>query len=160
MNSEHYKDLTAETAIKNIKSKEQEKIKELKNWLNRSYKLQKKLERLAEKVARTRCIKLTPVYSSTPGNSNATGDNMTNMLIKIEDIQLKQKEVIEELVKVRKEITLVIFTIDNSCIRDVLMMRYLRYSPFRNIAKYLKVPRSTIHDRHQKGIKIILQTGH
>lgn len=156
MNAEHYKDLTAENAIHNINICEHEEREELKSWLNRSYKLQKKLERLAEKEARTRCIKLTPTYSSTPGGlSTPNGDNMSNMLIKIEEIQLKQKEVIEELVKVRKEITLVIFTIDNSCIRDVVLMRHLRYSSFDRIAKKLKIPKTTVFRKYCKGLEYI-----
>lgn len=137
-------------------------ISEVKDWLNRGYKINREMEHLDMSVAnlRSRAASVTPQYGGEAVAGTKDPHKMDGYLEAVERYAEIVKERIDALSEVSGEIVRVIYRVRDNRERAVLVDRYLNFFAWERIAvdmsySYMQVTR--IHGRALQSVKAILE---
>lgn len=130
-------------------------VDEVKNWLNRAYKIdelikldKKKLEELEELSTTIPSIQTSEkVQASKNLEPPYIGD-----LIKKDEVRRKLNLRIVERYNIKNEIDEVINSIRDNEVIQVLDYRYLQFLKFRDIASLMYMGLGSVHRLHNKGL--------
>ena len=126
-------------------------------WLNRAFHADKKAKALEAKAEYDRSIaeRLTRSCSGTGGT--ASKNSTEDALIRLAETERLLHEELQKLVQIRYEITLAISSVDDIDMQAILMLHFLAYETFEEIAEKLNYSRATIMRKYKKSLgKMIL----
>lgn len=101
----------------------------------------------------------SPKYSHAPnkqeGNHIDFTDMEVNRMDKERELIIKNRDIIQKVIKLGNEIEAAISKIDNIKLRMILEMRYLYNCTFTEIGEMLKYDRTTVWRNEQKALELI-----
>ena len=100
----------------------EEKIEFLSRYKEIDYEINRLCEELS--VWRARVTKITPTYSSQPKGGQQE-DQLQSAIEKIIELEEQINAEIDVLQETRKEIVRAVYTVRDSCLRKLLVLRYL-----------------------------------
>ena len=103
-------------------------------WLNRAFHAEKNYKAWTAKLERDRSI-AERLTRSADGAGNPSGNGTETALIRLADTEQRTQERLQELVKIREEITAVIEAVPDMDMQTILIRHYLAYETFEQIAK-------------------------
>ena len=129
----------------------------IKEWLNRGYKIDKEIK-LLEEEKRIAFDRLTSFGRPDGEKVKCSSGNTTeNKLISYATYDEKIEQRLNELYAAKEEILCAINKIDNSILRQLLVLRYLRYKSWENISEIIgyssKWTRTRLHSDALKAIE-------
>ena len=133
--------------------------KEVKEWLNRAYRIDEEIEREKKEY-----IRLDDVKNSVGGSnlnkpnvqtSAPKSANFENRVIKLDEIQQSIKERIVEKEEIKEEITKTINLLDDHFQRKVIILRHFNYLDWYKIELEMSYSRKQCFRIYNKAIKNI-----
>lgn len=128
-----------------------------KQWLERGRNLNNEIETLL--TAQQRALELACKTSSgsTDDKVQTSRRNTSeDRFISYADYERLINDKIDKLYQVQREITEVIYRVDNSTLRTVLVERYINFNTWEQIAEILKIEVCSVRGYiHRKGMKEI-----
>ena len=125
-------------------------------WLNRAFHAEKNYKAWTAKLERDRSI-AERLTRSADGAGNPSGNGTETALIRLADTEQRTQERLQELVKIREEITAVIEAVPDLDAQTILIRHYLAYETFEQIAEKMHYDERTIRRKHLKALeKIVL----
>ena len=175
-NGEGYDDPTAGAAIRNIML-EESRLKRIakreidetqgfiggeayvraKDYLNRLYYLQNKVEVLTEEIEKLDSLsrKVTGAYGGERVSHSAKSDTMENAIVKLVDLKKQLEEELAGLIEVQADIRDTISAVNNPAYRSLLEMRYINIWHWDRICSALGVGRTQAFKLHGKALIVI-----
>lgn len=133
-------------------------IEEVKEWLNRAYKLDELIKLDKKKIEEWEELS-TAIggfsFDDKVQTSTNTSTPFVEKILKKDDAIKKYNERIVERYNIKEEIDEVINLIGENEIIQVLDYRYLQFLKFREIASITFMSIGKVHKLHNKGIKIL-----
>ena len=133
--------------------------KEVKEWLNRAYKIDEEIEEERKEIQRLDEVKesVSGVDTSKPNvqSSSPKSAGFENRVIRIDEIQQSIKDRIVEKEEIKEEITKTINMLDDHYQRKVIILRHFNYLDWYEIEKQMNYSRSECFRRYSKAIKNI-----
>ena len=107
-----------------------------KEYLNQAYRLDQRIDAKLAQVSSLNDLatKCTATLSDMPGSPNRGRSTMEDAIVKIIDLQVEINEDIDRLVDLKREIVVVINSIENLEYRTLLEKRYLCFMTWEQIA--------------------------
>ncbi len=125
-------------------------------WLNRAFHAEKNYKAWLAKLERDRSI-AERLTRSTDGTGSPSGNSTEISLIQLADTEKRTLERLQELVRIREEITAVIQAIPDLDAQTILIRHYLAYETFEQIAERMHYDERTIRRKHVKALeKVVL----
>lgn len=125
-------------------------------WLNRAFHAEKNYKAWLAKLERDRSI-AERLTRSTDGTGSPSGNSTEISLIQLADTEKRTLERLQELVRIREEITAVIQAIPDLDAQTILIRHYLAYETFEQIAERMHYDERTIRRKHLKALeKVVL----
>lgn len=125
-------------------------------WLNRAFHAEKNYKAWLVKLERDRSI-AERLTRSTDGTGSPSGNSTEISLIQLADTEKRTLERLQELVRIREEITAVIQAIPDLDAQTILIRHYLAYETFEQIAERMHYDERTIRRKHMKALeKVVL----
>lgn len=172
-NGEGYDDPTAGAALRNIMLEESrmkriakriidesqgfiggEAYVRAKEYLNRLYYLQNKVEVLTEEIERLDSLskKVTGAYGGERVSHSSKPDTMESAVVRLVDLKKQLQEEIARVVDAQTEIRETIAAVPNTVHRNLLEMRYLNMWHWNQIFGALGLGRSQTFNLHGKAL--------
>lgn len=129
-----------------------------KEYLSQAYNIDLRINAKMEQIQSLKDLmnRCSVVFSDMPRNtpdfSKSKTDRCTTEIITIEE---EIKNEIIELIKVKAEISKVIYAVDHIDARTVLEKRYLSFKTWERIAVDLNFSTQHIHRLHRLGLKLV-----
>lgn len=120
-------------------------------WLNRAFHAEKNYKAWLAKLERDRSI-AERLTRSTDGTGSPSDNGTETAFIRLADTEQRTLERLQELVRIREEITAVIQAIPDLDAQTILIRHYLAYETFEQIAEKMHYDRSTVYRKHKKAI--------
>ena len=126
-------------------------------WLNRAFHAEKNYKAWLAKLERDRSI-AERLTRSTDGTGSPSGNSTEISLIQLADTEKRTLERLQELVRIREEITAVIQAISDLDAQTILIRHYLAYETFEQIAERMHYDKRTIQRKHKQALdKIVIE---
>ena len=120
-------------------------------WLNRAFHAEKNYKAWLAKLERDQSI-AERLTRSTDGTGSPSGNSTEISLIQLADTEKRTLERLQELVRIREEITAVIQAIPDLDAQTILIRHYLAYETFEQIAERMHYSTRTIHYKHKSAL--------
>ena len=129
-----------------------------KEYLNQTYRIDQMIESKIEQVRSLKDLstKATAVLTDMPGGSRDI-HSKENIIAKMLDMENELKSDIDKMVRIKKEVTDTINTVNDRNCRLLLEMRYLRLMPWEDIAADMNCSLRSIHYLHNRALKKVEQ---
>ncbi len=172
-NGEGYDDPTAGAALRNIML-EESRLKRIakreidetqgfkggeayvraKEYLNRLYYLQNKVEVLTEEIEKLDSLsrKVTGTYGGERVSHSSKADTMENAIVKVIDMKKQLQEEMARLLETQQEIRETIAAVTNTTYRSLLEMRYVNMWHWSRIFGVLGLGKSQAYNLHGKAL--------
>lgn len=125
-------------------------------WLNRAFHAEKNYKAWLAKLERDRSI-AERLARSTDGTGSPSDNGTETALIRLADTEQRTQERLQELVRIREEITVVIEAVPDLDAQTILVRHYLAYETFEQIAERMRYDERTIRRKHLKALeKVVL----
>lgn len=125
-------------------------------WLNRAFHAEKNYKAWLAKLERDRSI-AERLTRSTDGTGSPSDNGTETALIRLADTEQRTQERLQELVRIREEITVVIEAVPDLDAQTILIRHYLAYETFEQIAERMHYDERTIRRKHLKALeKVVL----
>lgn len=130
-----------------------------KDYLNQAYRIDKMIESKIEQVRLLKelSVKAVSVLTDMPSGSrnvHSKEDTIAKML----DMENELKSDIDNMVRIKQEVTAVINTVNDRSCRLLLEMRYLRLMTWEDIAADMNCSLRSIHYLHNRALKKVEQS--
>ena len=128
-------------------------VAEVKQVLSRCWWLEARIksERNALMQLRSVASKATPSYSLTSGGGG-DGQKIENCVLRIVELETKNKETLVALVEAKEAALEIIETLPDARLQSLLRKRYLSYKKWEEIAVELKCSYRRVHQLHSKAL--------
>ena len=129
---------------------------ETKNWLNRAFYADKKVEVLKMRVqqCRERAQGLTACYSGNDsGKTDGSKNGTENALMRLADMEMKLTQQIIELLDITDEISEAIAKLNDNDLETVLMHRYILFHTIERTAEIMGYSPETVKRKQRKAIE-------
>jgi len=120
-------------------------------WLNRAFHAEKNYKAWLAKLERDRSI-AERLTRSTDGPGSPSDNGTETALIRLADTEQRTQERLQELVRIREEITVVIEAVPDLDAQTILVRHYLAYETFEQIAEKMHYSVITIKRKHKKSL--------
>ena len=129
-----------------------------KEYLNQTYRIDQMIESKIEQVRSLKDLstKATAVLTVMPGGSRAIHSTENN-IAKKREMENELKSDIDKMVRIKKEVTDTINTVNDRNCRLLLEMRYLRLMSWEDIAADMNCSLRSIHYLHNRALKKVEQ---
>lgn len=129
-----------------------------KEYLNQTYRIDKMIESKIEQVRSLKDLstKATAVLTDMPSGSRDV-HSKENIIAKMLDMENELKFDIDKMVRIKKEVTDTINTVNDRNCRLLLEMRYLRLMSWEDIAADMNCSLRSIHYLHNRALKKVEQ---
>ena len=127
-----------------------------RNWLNRPYYAEKKLNALYDKCKRDRerAERVSQVYGGIDKGKSDNRENGTQKLMDVLTDSIEEYEkYAEEYVEIRREAEKAIATLDDAELEAIFIHRHLNYAKVDKIAEIMHYSSRTILDKYKKGLE-------
>jgi DNA-directed RNA polymerase specialized sigma subunit len=123
-------------------------------WLERAFYAEKLAKAYLEKCERERSFaeRLSRTFSESGSNS---GNSTEDALIRLAVTERKTQEKLQELVRVREEISEAIQQIEEPDLQAVLVWHYLNYFTFEQTAEKMHYGTATVYRKHKQALNQI-----
>jgi len=126
-------------------------------WLNRAFHAEKNYKAWLAKLERDRSI-AERLTRSTDGTGSPSDNGTETALIRLADTEQRTQERLQELVRIREEITVVIEAVPDLDAQSILIRHYLAYETFEQIAEKMHYDKRTIQRKHKQALdKIVIE---
>ncbi len=127
----------------------------IKEYLRQAYRIEQQINFKLEQVISFHELaeKATSVLSDMPHNSNI--HSMENAIAKLVDMENEINLEIQELIKIKKEITAAIKSVDDKECEMILELRYLCQKSWEDIAEIMCYSVSHIYLLHRRALNKI-----
>ena len=126
-------------------------------WLNRAFHAEKNYKAWLAKLERDQSI-AERLTRSGDGTGSPSGNSTEISLIQLADTEKRTLERLQELVRIREEITAVIQAIPDLDAQTILIRHYLAYETFEQIAERMHYDKRTIQRKHKQALdKIVIE---
>ncbi|BED92177.1 MAG: hypothetical protein CfP315_0771 [Candidatus Improbicoccus pseudotrichonymphae] len=132
-------------------------IKEVKEFLNQSYKIEKRIDSKLEQIKTLKVLaeKVNSVFSDMPKNPAMNPHVMEETISKLVDLETEISDDLKDLVKTKEEAIHFIKSIENKEFQIILEIRYLCYKSWDSIANNMNFSIQNIFKLHFKALKSI-----
>ena len=137
--------------------------KEVKEWLNKAYKIDEEIEEERKEIQRLEEVKdtVSGVDTSKPNvqSSSPKSAGFENRVIRIDEIQQSIKDRIVEKEEIKEEITKTINMLDDHYQRKVIILRHLNYLDWYEIEyemSYSRMQCFRIYNQAIRNIRTII----
>ena len=120
-------------------------------WLNRAFHAEKNYKAWLAKLERDQSI-AERLTRSTDGTGSPSDNGTESALIRLADTEQRTQERLQELVRIREEITVVIEAVPDLDAQTILVRHYLAYETFEQIAERMHYSVITIKRKHKKSL--------
>jgi len=127
-----------------------------REYLNQTYRIDQMIESKIEQVRSLKELstKATAVLTDMPGGSRNV-HSKENIIAKMLDMENELKSDIDRMIRIKKEVSATINTVNDRNCRLLLEMRYLRLMPWEDIAADMDCSLRSIYRLHNKALKKI-----
>lgn len=121
-------------------------------WLNRAFHAEKKAKAWLAKLERDRSLaeRITRGFSS--GGGSTSGNSTEDMLIRLADTERETQKKLDELVRIRNEITFAIEGVQDDDMQAILVRHYLAYETFELIAEKMHYSVRNVKYKHKAAL--------
>ncbi|GMO34222.1 MAG: hypothetical protein Pg6B_04640 [Candidatus Azobacteroides pseudotrichonymphae] len=132
-------------------------IKEVKEFLNQSYKIEKRIDSKLEQIKTLKVLaeKVNSVFSDMPKNPAMNPHVMEETISKLVDLEAEISDDLKDLVKTKEEAIHFIKSTGNKEFQTILELRYLCYKNWDQIANILHYSLQHIFNVHGKALKYL-----
>ncbi|BED91698.1 MAG: hypothetical protein Pg6B_04480 [Candidatus Azobacteroides pseudotrichonymphae] len=132
-------------------------IKEVKEFLNQSYKIEKRIDSKLEQIKTLKILaeKVNSVFSDMPKNPAMNPRVMEETISKLVDLEAEISDDLKDLVKTKEEAIHFIKSIENKEFQIILELRYLCYKSWDNIANNMNFEISNVFKLHLKALRFL-----
>ena len=125
-----------------------------KEYLNQGYRINEHIDAKIGQIAMLRelATKTNVTLSDMPGNPNRDNSRVEDTILRIIELENEINNSIDELVKLKREITEVVDAVDDSQERLVLNLRYLNFMTWEKIADKMECSVRNVHILHSKAL--------
>lgn len=135
--------------------------KEIKDWLNRAYRIDEEIEREKKEYERINDLKnsVGAIDTSKPNvqTSSPKSANFEDRVIRLDEIKQSIKERIVEKEEIKEEITKTINILDDHFQRKVIILRHFNYYKWNEIKKYMNYSEKQCRRIYQKAIENLVK---
>ncbi|BED92048.1 MAG: hypothetical protein CfP315_0621 [Candidatus Improbicoccus pseudotrichonymphae] len=130
-------------------------IKEVKEFLNQSYKIEKRIDSKLEQIKTLKVLaeKVNSVFSDMPKNPVMNPHVMEETISKLVDLEAEISDDLKDLVKTKEEAIHFIKSIENKEFQMILELRYLCHKSWENISDNLGYDLRYTFKIHGKALK-------
>lgn len=125
-------------------------------WLDRAFYAEKSVKAWMEKCERERSFAQRLSRTFSGNSSGCSGNSTEDTLIRLIDAERKSKERLNQLVRIREEITETILNVRDDELQAVLVWHYLHYLTFEQIAEKMHYEERTIRRKHKQALDEIV----
>ena len=126
-------------------------------WLNRAFHAEKNYKAWLVKLERDQSI-AERLTRSGDGTGSPSDNGTETALIRLADTEQRTQERLQELVRIREEITVVIEAVPDLDAQTILVRHYLAYETFEQIAEKMHYDKRTIQRKHKQSLdKIVIE---
>lgn len=128
----------------------------VKDWLHRGYKIDKEINALL--LEREKAFNLACKVSAPPSDNErvkaSAGNGSENRYIKYAEYSRLIDSRIDRLYQVKNEILTVISAVENNTYRTLLILRYVQFKTWEEIADCMGYEVRWLYRLHQKALKM------
>ena len=129
-----------------------------KEFLMRAFLLNKKIKSKEIQIdeLRSHAEYLTPQISDTPtGGSPVAKSQLEETVVRLLNLQEKLSNDINELCKAREEISQAIAAVENPMFETILMLRYLEYLSWEEVAARMNSSLQAVYKAHGRALQLV-----
>lgn len=135
--------------------------KEVKEWLNKAYNIDKEIEEERKEIQRLDEVKesVSGVDTTKPNvqSSSPKSAGFENRVIRIDEIQQSIKDRIVEKEEIKEEITKTINMLDDHYQRKVIILRHFNYYTWYKIERLMNYSEKQCRRIYQKAIENLVK---
>lgn len=133
----------------------------VKEWLNRGFKLNKEIEQLLEAKQKALDLACNVVPNSNGEKiKGSTGNSTENKMIRYADYSKQLTDKINCLLEINKEIVETISKVDDTTLRCILTARYINFKTWEAISNDLNIDLRWIYRLHNRALSAIEKIDH
>ncbi|BED92143.1 MAG: hypothetical protein Pg6B_11190 [Candidatus Azobacteroides pseudotrichonymphae] len=132
-------------------------IKEVKEFLNQSYKIEKRIDSKLEQIKTLKVLaeKVNSVFSDMPKNPAMNPHVMEETISKLVDLEAEISDDLKDLVKTKEEAIHFIKSIENKEFQIILELRYLCHKSWEQITRELSYDIRHVFRLHGLALKFV-----
>ena len=131
----------------------------VKQWLNRGYRINEEINELVKEQKQALLQATSTALSGGEGekvqssNGNTTERRFVNYAAYSETIDKR----IDELYSIKNEILTAINSVDDNTLRELLILRYVKFYKWEEIAEKMNYSKRRVYDFHGRALKYIFE---
>ena len=128
-----------------------------KEYLGQAYRLDQRINSKLEQVASLNelATKCTWALTGMPRNPNRRTSTMAEVVAKIVDLQTEINHDIDRLIDLKREMVMLIKSVDNTECQTLLELRYLCFKTWEQIAVDMGYTIDNVYRIHRKALSVV-----
>ena len=129
----------------------------IKDYLSQTWRINKMIDVKLEEVNELRALaeKASATLSMTPPSGTRNFSRMEDIIVKMVDLENEVQGDIENLLTLKKDITVAIRSLSNPDYKVLLELRYLCYKSWEEIMADMRYSRTHTYRIHERALKAI-----